>query len=101
MPPQHFGQAETQRTCEVSRTCSVMHHLVRRRSITLWRSRASRVVLLLVPLGASEKEQRFVAQLCALERRTARVKVDHILVDHGDAVEPVASENTVRRSGGC
>src|SRR6266852_186192 len=73
--------------CEVSRTCSVTHHSVRRRSIILWRSRVSRAVLLLVPSKASEKEQQFVAQLCALERRTApggRDSIDHAQSAHDD-----------------
>jgi autotransporter passenger strand-loop-strand repeat protein len=35
MLQQHFGQSETPLTCEVSRICSVTHHSIRRKSITV------------------------------------------------------------------
>jgi hypothetical protein len=62
VPQRHFGQIETQRTCEASRTCSDMHHSVQRKSIMSWRSRGLRAVLLLVPSKPSEKENHFDAQ---------------------------------------
>jgi hypothetical protein len=58
-PPQGpFGQSKTLRTCEVSKTYLATHRSIRQKSITSWRSRASRVVLLLVLSIAFENEQQ-------------------------------------------